>query len=291
MRRSGVRSSSTPPVFSAPAPGAVQPIGPVSRLASARCRRSARTSLTRPDKYRPRASSFQATMRVMRTMSSTGWKWLRRARALDRGDANREQREAGAPGLDQHLALEHEALRAAARNHFSPRGVGIDPEARLAVLDALPGGPGDPEVREAVREIAIERNVFRIVQPAADSYGARFGPLGRQQAGNLFGRMLPVAIQRDHRVSAVPERLLHAAYQAARLAPVALVAQNGDRQSAERQSGAVGRAVVHHDHARDLTQRALDDAPDRRFFVEGGNDRCDCVHAMAPSTASTWPET
>src|SRR5262249_38498010 len=74
LQRNGGNARRAPPRLRPP-PGLYSPSAPPSRPSSGRCTRL----LTKPFRYRPRDTSFHATMRVMRSTSTTGRKRLGRA--------------------------------------------------------------------------------------------------------------------------------------------------------------------------------------------------------------------
>jgi len=196
----------------------------------------------------------------------------RQAAVGDR-DRHRDALDAEAAGLDQDLALEGEARRSAV---VDPRLVQqarrVDAKAGLGVGKAAPGRQPNPEVGKAVGAVAQRRHLLAQVQARADH--DRLGPptVHLEQRRDVLGPVLPVAIERDHRLRAELERALHAAPQAGALAQVYRVAQQLERQAFERGAGAVARAVVDHDQRAHLSQGALGDLADRRRLVVRRDD-------------------
>ena len=110
------------------------------------------------------------------------------------------------------------------------------------------------------------------MQPRADHQRPGLVAVRLEQARNVLRAVLPVAVERDHRLGVVGERDGHAAPQARRLAQVARVADQRHRQALERDVSAVDRSIVDHYDAGDLGERALGYAADGGGLVVGRDD-------------------
>ena len=209
--------------------------------------------------------------------------------------------KAGANGVDQHFALEDEAVAAVVTGRQARQQVcGVEPEARLGVVERPAGRPGNPEIRHPVAEASPLWHALAREQTRSDDEASPIGGGCFDEAGDRVGRVLTITIHRDNRRDAALECSLDAGPQACRLAAVVAVADDGDRQSGEPVGGAVARAVVDDDHRRAMAERVGDNRTDRRSLVECGNDDGDAhrIHAhplsdpqaMNPLTPMICPE-
>jgi hypothetical protein len=207
-------------------------------------------------------------------------------RRVHRGDRDAADPHAEPPGGDQRLALEYEpASRAVLHLEPPQERRGVDAKARLAVVERLPSGPADEEVRDAVRGAARARRVGADDEPGADHDVLRMRSCDLHQPRDVLRRVLAVTVERDHARGAERERVLHAPPQARALAAVALVPQQHHRQAANALVRAVGRAIVHDDHGRRYRGRARDDVCDRRGLVAGRDH--DCVALLGAGHGTT----
>jgi hypothetical protein len=89
----------------------------------------------------------------------------------------------------------------------------------------------------------------------------------RKQAGNVFGSMLTVSVERNDRICAVRERPLEPRRQRSPLASIAVVAQQGHRQSGQRVRRAIARAVVDDGNLRTVRKNSPHQLADRAPLV------------------------
>ena len=92
-----------------------------------------------------------------------------RAFGVGSSDRRIHDTNATATRFNQNLALEYEPrVVFCALNERSKQSGGIDPETGLTVSNRLTGCPGNPEIRETVGEVAIQRDGFTVVKPRSD---------------------------------------------------------------------------------------------------------------------------
>src|SRR5689334_21479462 len=150
-----------------------------------------------------------------------------RRRAIYRGNVHRDGEKAKPRGLDKNLALEGEARlpRRMGREALQQRSR-IEAKSGLAVVDRVACRPGYPEVGHTVGNEARARGVMAAC--AAGSNDDVIWPLAAtfEQAWQVFGPVLAVAIQCDHVRGTCLHRCQHTAHQAGTFAEIMRMAQD-----------------------------------------------------------------
>ncbi len=205
-------------------------------------------------------------------------------------DVDEAERYAAMRGLDQQRGFEGEAVAACrCRRQRVQETRRIDAKAALRVLDQDAGGPADPEIRDEVGDAAEARRVGAFAGARGDDQGRWLLAVRAQQARQVGGLVLAVAVQGDDGFGAVRQRMFETAQQRDGLAGVARMAQHGDAvQSFEGGGGAVLRAVVDDDHRIDVVADLGGDAPDGGRLVIGGDDRVHAHAVCSPRSGSRW---
>ena len=154
---------------------------------------------TRPGRLSPVRISRPASIRPIFATSATGRKWLARAvLGVPDRDRHADDLDAGARSRDQHLAFEHERRPpAVAHVERAEHGGRVVAESRLRIGDRAPGGPCDPEIREAVRAVADLRDRGPRVQTGADDDRVRPQRGRVEDPAQVLGIVLAVAVDRD----------------------------------------------------------------------------------------------
>ena len=155
-------------------------------------------------------SNLHPTILVIRPISSTGRKWL--GRGPDRGITLTGTIQAGnspSDRFDQNFTFKDEAPTSIVfERHLAQQFGRMQPKSQLVILDRLPRSPADSEIGDPIRYIPPERGSSLFAPTGANEKRVWIIQRLLHEGGDLFLRMLPICIQRDHTDGPMHQRMI-----------------------------------------------------------------------------------